>query len=317
MDALLSFIGSLIVFCFIVGIIMAGVALWGYNTLRALSENIREGWSNIGVVGKKQVSLMNQLIDVVKGYQESEKLVMLKVSDDVTSANQLAQIHQQSTLVMSAAGGMAQKFPELKSNQQYQRLIDSMQACEAQLESARQRYNASVKNYNVTRSSIPHVFYAGTLGFKNAPYLEFDGETPMLEVGKMKDFMNDDDGERLNKLLGQVGSKVLEAGSKAGTLAIEAGSKAGSLAIEAGNKAIEGGKHVAEVTQEKIKQRQEAKAAEAAEEAAAEQQAAEVAAAAEQQAAEEAVVAEPSCPACHAPVSADSAFCGACGTKLH
>ena len=56
MSSLLGFIGSLIMFCFIVAIIMAGVALWGYNALRALSENIREGWSNIGVVGKKQVS---------------------------------------------------------------------------------------------------------------------------------------------------------------------------------------------------------------------------------------------------------------------
>lgn len=307
MDAFLGFIGSLIVFCLIIGVVIAGIAFWGYNTLRALSEAIRECWSNIGVVGKKQVSLVNQLIDVVKGYEASEKFVMLKVSDDVTSANQLAQIHQQSSMVLSAAGGMAQKFPELKSNEQYQRLIDSIQSCESQLEATRQRYNSAVKNYNVTRSSIPHVFYAGTLGFKNAPYLEFDGETPMLEVGAMKNFMSDDDGERLNKLLGQAGSKMLEVGSKAGNLAMEAGSKAGSLAIEVGNKAIEGGKHAAEAAQEKIKKMQEEKAAEKEAQAAAE---ASVETEAE-------TPTEPTCPACGAAVSADSAFCAACGHKLH
>lgn len=215
MGGIFDFILGIFQFLIFVIVIVAAIAFWGYNTLRSLSENIRECWSNIGVVGKKQVSLVNQLIDVVKGYQESEKLVMLKVSDDVSSANQIAQLHQQSSMVLSAVGGMAQKFPELKANDQYQRLIDSIQTCEAQLEAARQKYNSSVKLYNVARSSIPHVFYASTLGFKNAPYLEFDGATPALEVGAMKSFINDDDGERINMLLGQAGSKILAVGNRA------------------------------------------------------------------------------------------------------
>lgn len=237
MNAILSFIGGLIQLALFIATVLAVVAFMGYNKLRGLSEAIREGWSNIGVVAKKQVSLINQLQDVVKGYQESEKLVMLKVSSDVSSANQLAQLHQQSSMVLSAVGSMAQKFPELKANDQYQRLIDSIQTCEAQLESARQKYNASVKVYNVARSSIPHIFYASTLGFKNAPYLEFDGETPLLEVGAMKAFVSDDDGERLNILLGQAGNKLLAVG----------------------NKALEGGKQIAEAAHEKIMQIQEAK----------------------------------------------------------
>ncbi|NOS95543.1 MAG: hypothetical protein HOP26_03870 [Methylotenera sp.] len=237
MSAILSFIGSLLTFLLFIALVVVAIAFWGYNTLRSLSENIREGWSNIGVVAKKQVSLINQLQDVVKGYQESEKLVMLKVSSDVSSANQLAQFHQQSSMLLSAVGSMAQKFPELKANEQYQRIIDSIQTCEAQLESARQKYNAAVKAYNVKRSSIPHVLYASTLGFKNAPYLEFDGETPLLEVGTMKTFVTDDDGERINILLGQAGNKLLEVG----------------------NKAIESSKQIADAAHEKIKQIQETK----------------------------------------------------------
>lgn len=234
-----GFIGGLIQLLLALGVVIAIIAFLGYNTLRALSESIRESWSNIGVVGKKQVSLINQLIDVVKGYQESEKLVMLKISDDVSSVGQLAQLSQQSSMVLSAVGGMAQKFPELKSNEQYQRLIDSIQTCEAQLEAARQKYNAAVKTYNTSRSSIPHIFYATALGFSNAPYLEFDGATPALEVGAMKTFSSDDDGERLNLLLGQVGNKLLQAGTKA----------------------LEGGRVIAETAQEKIKQIQESRSA--------------------------------------------------------
>ena len=276
MSQVMGFIGGLLQFIVFIIVVLAVVAFLGYNKLRGLSEAIREGWSNIGVVAKKQVSLINQLQDVVKGYQESEKFVMLKVSNDVSSANQLAQLHQQSSMVMSAVGNMAQKFPELKANTQYQRLIDSMQDCEAQLEAARQHYNGTVKAYNTARSSIPHVFYASTLGFRTAPYLEFDDNTPMLEVGTMKTFDADNDGERLNALLGQAGSKLMAVGSKA----------------------IEGGKAIAETAQEKIRKIQDSKTgASLVENADAKSQ-------------------ELSCGACQASVAKTSLFCPHCGAKM-
>lgn len=215
MSEIFSFIGGLIEFFLFVGVVIAVIAFLGYNGLRALSESCRESMSNIDVVCRKQISLTNQLHEVVKGCQESEKLVMLKVSDDMSSAGMAAQVYQQSNMVLSAASGIAQKFPELKSNDNYKRLIDSIQACEAQLENARQSYNAAVKAYNVKRSSIPTVFYATTLGFKVAPYLEFDGATQVVDMGTLRSFSSDDDGARLNALLGQAGSKVLEAGNKA------------------------------------------------------------------------------------------------------
>lgn len=215
MSEFFGFIMGLIKFAIFVAIVVGIIALLGYNKLRSLSENIREAWSNIGVAGKKQASLVNQLIDVVKGYQESEKLVMLKVSDDLSSATQLAQMHQQASTIVSAASGLAQRFPELKADQQYQRLIDSIQTCESQLEAARQRYNHDVKQYNVRRSSIPHVFYAAPLGFRSAHYLEFVDSEQISEAGGLQEFSSDADGERLNALLGQAGAKVMEAGSKA------------------------------------------------------------------------------------------------------
>lgn len=231
MSEIFSFIGGLIEFVLFIVAVIAVIAFLGYNGLRALSESCREAMSNIDVVCRKQISLTNQLHDVVKGYQESEKLVMLKISDDMSSAGRAAQVYQQSNLVLSAASGIAQKFPELKSSENYQRLIDSIQACEAQLENARQRYNATVKDYNVKRSSIPTVFYASTLGFKVASYLEFDGATQIVDMGTLKSFASDD-GERLNALLGQAGGKILQAG----------------------NKAIESGRIIAGEAQEKIRQ---------------------------------------------------------------
>ncbi len=227
---------------------LAFFALKGYNGLRSRAEEIREAWSNIGVSAKKQASLIKQLIDVVKGYQESEKLVMLKVSDDTSSAASLAQLHQQAGLVMSSVSGMAQRFPELKANEQYQRLITSIQGCEAELEQARQRYNGCVKGYNTLRSSIPHVFYASTLGFGAAPYLEFGDHNVSSEIGDLSTFAADADGERLNQLLGAAGSTAKRLGSQA----LSGG-------VQLANKALEGGKALAETAKEKAEDFKEAR----------------------------------------------------------
>ena len=230
MSGFFSFIGGLIEFVLFLGVVIAVIAFLGYNGLRALAESCREAVSNIDIVCKKQISLTVQLHDVVKGYQESEKLVMLKVSDDMSSAAKAAQVYQQSNMMLSAASGIAQKFPELKSNENYKLLIGSIQACEAQLENARLQCNAAIKAYNVKRSSIPTVFYANAIGFKSRTYIEFEGAGQTIDMGALKSFSSDDDGARLNALLGQAGSKVMQVG----------------------NKAIEGGRLIAGAAQDKI-----------------------------------------------------------------
>ena len=238
MSGFMGFLGTIFQLLFFGFVVLGGIALWGYNKLRSLSEGIREAWSNIGVTARKQVSLTNQLIEIVRGYQESEKLVMLKVSEDASTAGGIAQMHQQAGMVVSAISGMAQKFPELKANQQYQQLIESIQSCEAHLERVRQTYNASVKQYNIKRSSIPHVLYASTLGFKAAPYLEFSGEGVMAEMGELKSFAADVDGERLSALFGAAGASAVRLGNRAlsgGKVLADAAQERAKLAIEAHN----------------------------------------------------------------------------------
>lgn len=285
MDAILGFFVGLFWLVVILMGAFAVIAFLGYNALRALSESLRESLSNIGVVGRKQVSLINQLIDVVKGYQESEKLVMLKVSDDMTSANNLSQMHQQSGMVLSTVNGVARNFPELKSNEQYKRLIDSIQMCETQLESARQSYNKQVKEYNTKRSSIPTVFYAHTLGFRPAPYLELEGNSQEVDMGNMRTFNSADDGERLNALLGQAGNKLLDFSAKA----IEAGK-------DVTYKAVEGGKAIADKTQERIREARSDSNAESSEGSG--------------------EVFKNFCGGCGAGLISGDQFCGGCGMKL-
>ncbi len=223
MSAILSFLSFVFWLIVIAVAVFAVLALKGYNGLRLLSENVKEAWSNIGVSVRKQASLINQLISVVGSHAEGEKLVMLKVSEDA-SVGAVQQMHQQGGMMLSAVNGLAQRFPDLKSNTQYLSLMQSINEVENQLEQQRQGYNGATKKYNVQRTSIPHVFYSKLLGFGPAPYLDFDGASER-DTGAMQNFASDD-GERINQLLGKAGTAVREVTQQAGQVAVQQGRQA-------------------------------------------------------------------------------------------
>ena len=214
MDAIVSFIVGIIQLAFFAAVILAIVAIWGYNTLRRLAEAVKESESNIGVAVRKKVSLVNQLLDVASTYMDRETLVMLKVSQDASAAG-TERTYMQSGTVLSTIQGIASKFPDLKASDQYSNLGNAISVSESEVQSARQRYNAAIKEYNSKRSALPHALYAGFLGFKPAKYLDLDNiEAP--DAGVQKQIISDD-GDRLNQLLGMAGTKVLDATKAAAT----------------------------------------------------------------------------------------------------
>ncbi|AWO01060.1 LemA family protein [Chitinophaga alhagiae] len=196
----------------------AVVAVTSYNSLQKLGQDVREKASNTQVAISKKLALINQLIDVVKNYQEGEQLVQLKISQDASAAN-LASSYQQTGAVMAAVQGIAEKFPNLKANEQYHRLVDSIQQCEQNIQDSRERYNHAVKKYNTRRSKIPTVFFAKTMGFPEAPYMQFD-VSGMNETASLHQFKTDD-GERLQQLLSGAGSKIAGLASQAGKAGAE------------------------------------------------------------------------------------------------
>ncbi len=189
-------------------LIVVGLILFvakSYNGLQKLAQNVREGASNMQVAISRKLALVNQLIDLVKNYQASEQLVQLKVSQDNTAAA-MATAYQQTGSVLSSIQGMAERFPNLKSNEQYNRLGESIKECEAHIEHSRNHYNAAVKAYNTERLKIPVVFIARYLGFGEAPYLQFD-QSGATDPNALREFKTDD-GERLQQLLSGAGSSI-------------------------------------------------------------------------------------------------------------
>lgn len=220
-----NFLSTVFWILFWVALIFGFLVFKNYNKLQGLAQAIRERSSNIQVAISKKLSLLNQLIDVVKNFQEGEQFVHLKIAQD-NSAVGITSAYQQSGAVLTSLQGMAERFPNLKANEQYHRLVDSIQLCEAEIQAQRERYNVAVREYNTVRLSIPTVFVAGILGFSTASYLEFD-VSGVAEPGHLKNFRTDD-GERLQQLLSNAGDQIIGASR---TLVNQAAS-ASKLAVE-------------------------------------------------------------------------------------
>ena len=208
MNAIVGLISTIFWLVIVLGAFLALLAVWGYNTLRHAVENVKEAQSNIDISLRKKVSLVNQLGDVAAKYMDRESTVMLKVSQDVATAA-TPQLYQQTGTVLSTIQGIAQKFPDLKANEQYTKLATAIAESEADVQNRRLKCNAAIKDYNTKRASLPHALWAGFLGFRPARYLELD-TVESADASVQKQILSDD-GDRLNELLGVAGARVIDA----------------------------------------------------------------------------------------------------------
>lgn len=204
----------------IVFLVVAIVGLASYNKLQRLSQAVKEARSNVQVAISRKLSLVNQLMDVAKGYLEAEQMTHLKISQDSNAETMLAS-YQQSGAVLTSLQGFASRFPDLKANEQFKSLTEGIAATERDVQEARQRYNAEVRAYNAQCLSIPTVFVARPMGFSSAPFLEFD-QSGVMDPKALQAFRTDD-GERLHQLLAGAGKTAAGATRLIATQATTAG----------------------------------------------------------------------------------------------
>lgn len=220
-----EFFSGLFWLLFWIAIILGFIAFKSYNKLQSRAQAIRERSSNIQVAISKKLALLNQLIDVVKNFQESEQFTYLKIAQDNSIAG-LSTAYQQSGAILTSIQGAADRFPNLKASEQYHRLVDNIEACESGIQGQRESYNLAVREYNTVRLSIPTVFVAGMLGFSTASYLEFD-VSGAAELEHLKNFKTDD-GERLQQLLSNAGGQIVGASK----MLVNQATQASKLAVE-------------------------------------------------------------------------------------
>lgn len=178
----------LIVVLAVVGLLVLS-ALFIFNRLVRLRNEVNTGWSNIDVQLKRRADLIPNLVEAVKGYATHERAVF----DHVTKAR--AALRSATTPVAAAAatdvlgqalGGLfavAEAYPELKASENFRHLQEELVDTEDKISAARRYYNATVMAYNNAVQTFPSLAVAAPLGFREREFFEAtDADRQAVEV---------------------------------------------------------------------------------------------------------------------------------------
>ena len=194
-------------FIIIVIIIPFFVFIKPYNNAQALAQKAKSNYSKIGSGIQKKVQLINQLIDITKGYGDHEKLIYLKVSEDFSS------VYKKAGSALLDIKSFESAFPNIKADKLYADLMSKLEKLEDEILGRRDQYNSAVEAYNTASKQMPLALVANVLGFKEMPYLDLDDEN---NAATIKQF-NTDDGELLREFIKTTSNKVGEVTVKGAT----------------------------------------------------------------------------------------------------
>jgi LemA protein len=171
---LLIILGIIAVFA--IGAIMYGVG--EYNKAVAMDEQVKSQWAQVDNQLKRRYDLIPNLVETVKGYAKHEKELFENIANaktkyfQATTVKDKIQASQQLEGVLSRLLLLQENFPQLKANENFLKLQDSLEGTENRIAVERMRYNDAVKVLNTYRRSVFGKFFASLAGVNEAQYYE-------------------------------------------------------------------------------------------------------------------------------------------------
>ena len=150
------------------------VGLWlmmTYNGLVSLRQRCRQAFSDIDVQLKQRHDLVPNLVETVKGYASHERGTLEAVvqarNAAVSAQGPAAQAQAEGMLqgALRQLFALAEAYPDLKANQNFQQLQTELSDLENKIAASRRFFNNAAAEYNSTRESFPAVLFAQSLGF--------------------------------------------------------------------------------------------------------------------------------------------------------
>ncbi|HVT77179.1 MAG TPA: LemA family protein [Acidimicrobiales bacterium] len=158
-------------------IFLVAFAVRTFNRLVKNRNSVADAWAGIDVQLTRRADLVPNLVEVVKGYKLHEQQTLESVVAARTQARGAAATGAAEEKVGNAVGSLiavAEAYPDLKANTNFQSLQNELATLEEDLSFARRYYNGTVRNYNTAQQTFPTVLFARALGFSPAEYFQAD-----------------------------------------------------------------------------------------------------------------------------------------------
>ena len=165
----------------VIAVIVIGIGGWGvgqYNKVITLDEQVKAQWAQVDNQLKRRYDLIPNLVETVKGYATHEKQLFENIAEARTkyfqapTTAQKIQASNQLEGVLSRLLVLKETYPQLKANESFLKLQDSLEGTENRIAVERKRYNEVAKLLNEYRRGIPGSWFAAIAGVQPAAYYE-------------------------------------------------------------------------------------------------------------------------------------------------
>ncbi|HET7203724.1 MAG TPA: LemA family protein [Steroidobacteraceae bacterium] len=175
------------------GLLLAAVALLlsgcGYNTIQVQDEQTKSAWSEVLNQYQRRADLIPNLVNTVKGFAAQEQAVLIGVTEarakatqikvdpaDPASLQQFQAAQGELSSALSRLMVVVERYPELKSDQNFRDLQAQLEGTENRITVARNRYIQAVQDYNVTVRKFPVNLTAMVFGYDVKPNFSVENE---------------------------------------------------------------------------------------------------------------------------------------------
>lgn len=161
----------------------------GYNKLVSLEQNVNTSQSNIDTQLQRRSDLIPNLVSTVKGYASQEKEIFTDIANARSKLAGASNITDQANADSELSNALSrllvvvERYPDLKSNENFKDLSIQLEGTENRIAIARQDYNTAVNDYNIKRRSFPTSLTASVFGFEEKPlYKASEGASQVPNV---------------------------------------------------------------------------------------------------------------------------------------
>jgi LemA protein len=147
-----------------------------YNGLVSSNENVTTAWAQVETQYQRRVDLIPNLVESVKGVMKQEQSIFTALAEartkytGATSVNEKAAAAGQVDSALGRLLAVVENYPQLKSSETVQTLMAQIEGTENRVSVERNRFNETVRAYNLTTKRFPSSVIASIFGFGEKNY---------------------------------------------------------------------------------------------------------------------------------------------------
>ncbi|MGA8573370.1 MAG: LemA family protein [Desulfobaccales bacterium] len=162
----------------LVVVMVGGWVISGYNRVVTMDENVKTAWAQVDNQLKRRFDLIPNLVETVKGYATHEKEIFEHLADARTKYFQAPDVKGKIEAsgdferALSRLLVLQENYPQLKANETFLKMMDTLEGTENRLAVERKRYNDAVRTLNTYIRTVAGRFFASLAGVKEAEYYQ-------------------------------------------------------------------------------------------------------------------------------------------------